>query len=326
MNVTITDSTDEFITTAPSNEPRAFQYPLTVQDEEDRHSSYLVFYAVQAQGGGLKNSSLDKRSLDSVSGKFKEETLCTIQLYMPAMNEQVQHNYDQNDGGFLQDMMVNMSAKPGADKSGLIASATRTAVDRLAVQAGSVGQQFNAQVSGQVLGSRSAAMYKSSQPRQQTFRFQLRPRNLAELKQVGYIMRAFLVYSAATHGGHVSLQDVIGEEWSSYAGDYANGGEGFSVVNVPPLWFCEERVKKGQVTNRYTPKFAFGPAAVTSVRFDKTPDQVTATFNRTSGDPIAVDMEITLTELRPQFAEYYKRLTKNLGQQDTGEFEFKSFL
>ena len=298
----------------------SYQYPLTIQNTA-AHSNYLVFYAVEATGVGLSNNSLEARSQASVTGKFKENTIAVIQLYMPNMVENISHNYDENEGGFIQDLMMNMSKKPGNDKlSDAAGSLATTVIDTIAVNAGKVGQAFNAQSSGKVLGGRTASMYKSSAPRSQNFMFQLRPRNLSELKQVGGILKTFMIHSAAKHDGSASFDALFGT-------DVASGGEGFSQLIVPPLWFAEERINKEATATslRHTPKFAFGPAAITNVRMNKTPDQVYESFAGTAGDPIAIDLEITMTELRPQFKAYYENLTAGLGKADSGDFFFGSF-
>ncbi len=72
-----------------------------------------------------------------------------------------------------------------------------------------------------------------------------------------------------------------------------------------------------------------GPAAITNIRMNKTPDQLYETFDQTAGDPVAIDLEITLTELRPNYSDYYEKLTKGLGKPEHashgGNAFFKSF-
>ena len=312
---------------------RAFQYPLTINGAEDRHPNYLVFYAVKPNSSstGLSSQDIDKRALAAVGGKFSEETISVIQMYMPNMVENVSHNYEDNDGGFIQDLVqnfnTNMSQGQGAVSSGVEATMDAV-VDKVTVEAKKLSQEYNAQISGNVLGSRSASMYKNTQLRQQTFIFQLRPRNLAELKQVGLIIREFLVNSAATNLGQANVgQTVIPD--NSVTGSVEVGGTigTYNKIEVPPLWFVEERINRAGTNsaNRYTPKFAIGPASITNVRVNKTPDQTYESFNRTAGDPIAIDLEITLQELRPVYADYWKALTSNLGGQDNGELFFGSY-
>lgn len=312
---------------------RAFQYPLTINGAEDRHPNYLIFYAVKPKSSatGLTSQDIDKRALAAVSGKFNEETICVIQMYMPNMVENISHSYEDNDGGFLQDLVqnfnTNMNQGKGVVNSGASA-VTDTVVDKVTVEAKKLSQDFNAQITGQVLGSRSASMFKNTQLRQQNFIFQFRPRNLAELKQVGLIIKEFMVNSSATNLGQANLSQTVIPD-NSVTGSVEVGGTigTYNKIEVPPLWFVEERINRAGTNsaNRYTPKFALGPASITNLRINKTPDQTYDSFDRTAGDPIAIDMEVTLQELRPVYSDYWKALTSNLGGADNGELFFGSY-
>ncbi|PML55306.1 baseplate tail-tube junction protein [Vibrio lentus] len=306
---------------------QAYQYPLTVEGETDRHSSYLVFYAVEALGtSDLMTQSIDKRSVGALSGEFKENetTLAVIQMYVPNMNESISHSYETTGTGIVDDFMMNYSKnkQPGESLSieSALSAGMDTAMDRINVGFEKLTQEYNQKSSGRVLGSRSAQLYKTSQPRQQTFNFQLRPRNVSELKHVGNILRTFMVYSSASRTTRNTLID--------------SKNQSYSALETPPLWFIEERFnqRKGEsvnAVNRYTPKFAMGPAAITNIRMNKTPDQLYETFDQTAGDPIAIDLEITLTELRPNYSDYYEKLAKGLGKPEHashgGNAFFKSF-
>ncbi len=306
---------------------QAYQYPLTVEGEIDRHSSYLVFYAVEALGtSDLMGQSIDKRSVGALSGEFKENetTLAVIQMYMPNMNESISHSYETTGTGIVDDFMLNYSKnrQPGESLSieSALSAGMDTAIDKINVGVEKITQEYNQKASGKILGSRSAQLYKTSQPRQQTFNFQLRPRNVSELKHVGNILKMFMVYSSASRTTRNTLID--------------NQNQSYSALETPPLWFVEERFnqRRGEgvnAVNRYTPKFAMGPAAITNIRMNKTPDQLYETFDQTAGDPIAIDLEITLTELRPNYSDYYEKLTKGLGKPEHashgGNAFFRSF-
>lgn len=297
---------------------QSFQYPLTIQNEEDRHTSYLVFYAVET--GNLLNKDIDERSIASIQGRYEEKTKAVIQLYMPNMVENIQHTYQTDEGGFIKDFVTNtpeLMNSPGmSDAMTIGGGLLSTIADKMIVKAAQVTGQYNAQITGNVLGGRSAQMYKNSAPRQQTFAFQLRPRNISELREVGQILKTFMIYSAATQKGAASFKDI-------------ETSMGYSVLEVPPLWFVEERINTmgGNSGIRHTPKFAMGPAAITNIRINKTPDQLYETFEGTAGDSVAIDLEITLTELRLVHSDYYRALTADLGseKQDSGKFMFESF-
>ncbi|EPW5499107.1 TPA: baseplate tail-tube junction protein [Vibrio vulnificus] len=336
MAVTVTDSGVAEIPKKAEPHENYIQFPSGLMS--DQHASSLMFYAVRAmpREGSLSNASLDERGIGAVTGRFNEQTICMINLPMTTHNENTSHAYDTNDGGFIQDLVTNydatMAGKSGFDVAAAGKSFIDTSIQAMSVQIDRAKQEYNAQVSGSVLGSRSAAMYKNSEPRQHTFRYQLRPKNLSELKQVGRILRDFQVYSAATNH---AVSSMIGGETDLSWGDKSLGtwggtitGDGLSRYNkleVPPLWFVEELIHDRDKL-RFTPKFAFGPAAIISVRIDKTPDQVYQTFKQSAGDPVAIDLEITMQELRPMYADYYKAVSSKLGQQDVGGLNFQSFV
>lgn len=307
---------------------QAYQYPLTMEGEADRHSSYLVFYAVEAMGmSDLTTQSLDKRAVGSLSGNFRdnETTLAVIQMYMPNMNENISHSYDTTGTGIVDDFMLNYNKNKqpgdGISAQSALKAGLDTAIDKINVGFEKITQEYSMKSSGKILGSRSAQLYRTSQPRQQTFNFQLRPRNVSELKHVGNILRTFMIYSSASKTTRTTLID--------------NQNQSYSALETPPLWFIEERYNQRagetgvNAATRYTPKFAMGPAAITNVRMNKTPDQLYETFDQTAGDPIAIDLEITLTELRPNYSDYYEQLTKGLGKPEHashgGNAFFKSF-
>ncbi|BES53064.1 hypothetical protein [Aeromonas phage phiWae14] len=336
---TIGDAAGTFIGSlfsSPSGESGilALQYPLAMKGNTDVHKNYLCMYCVDATGnGGMSNASIERRSMSSVKGKFNEKTLAVIQMYMPNLVQNISHDYGDNDGGFLQDMLMNfqgsMNDSAIETAKGLGMAFAKTAATQLAVNAGKVSQQYNAQISGKILGDRSANMYKNTGLRSQTFLFNLRPKNLAELKEVGQIIRSFLVNSAASLDKPTSVNDILDTigAGSMKTEVTAGGSESIQVLKVPPLWYLEERVnnQSAKAEIRYTPKFAMGPCALTNVRITNTPEQVYNTFDGTAGDPIAIDLELTFTELRPVFKKYWEELTKNLGGQDAGQFFFGSF-
>ncbi|OAJ92430.1 baseplate tail-tube junction protein [Vibrio bivalvicida] len=296
-----------------------FQYPLTL---DTRHPTKLMFYAVESKN--LLNASIDARANESVIGKFSEQTVAVIQTYMPSLNENISHGYNDSGGGFLNDLASNMpelAGETGFDKATELAGSILTTVmDKIKVAGAEAGGNFNAQKEGKILGGRSASMYSSTGLRTQVINLAFRPRNLSELKEVGKIISAFYIYSSSSVS-HEVVELSVGDI------DFDVTGNGFTALEVPPLWFLEERVNKidGDSKLRHTPKFAMGPCAITNVRTNKTPEQISQTFANTAGDPIAIDLEITFKELRPVHSQYWKNLTKNLGELDSGEIAFGSF-
>lgn len=312
----------------------AYQYPLTINGASDRHPSYLVFYAVKQETNGMATNTygggaIEKRGLEAVKGNFKENTVAVIQMYIPNMMDTLSHTYDMTESSFAKDMFnvlgtaMNSNASV-TEKAGEAATGMKDVmVSHVSKALGDKTGAFDAR-RGTVTANRNVQLYKSTGLRQCVFNFQLRPRNLAELKEVGRIINAFQVYSSATNTGAADLASVTA---TGMKGNGDVSDTGWNVIEVPPTWYIEERINRqdNQYNVRNIPKFAMGPAAVTSVRINKTPDQLYETFANTAGDPVSIDLEITVQELRPVYSDYWKRIGKSLGKTDSGDFFFGSF-
>lgn len=312
----------------------AYQYPLSITGAEDRHPSYLVFYAVKPRSegsiitSGMTAAALERKSDDKMTGTYKEDTACVIQMYMPNMMENMNHSYDSKDSNFFTELVAKFGkarASSGSTTEAIaetLGSAADLVINEVVIKGAKLANEYanTDQSLGVVLGDRAVKMYKSTDCRQQTFIFQLRPRNLAELKEVGNILIAFHTLSSASNLGDADLQKALGSR------DVTARTIGSAVLDIPHLWYIEERINKqsGNSASRYTPKFAMGPAVITNIRMNKTPDQIYETFSNTAGDPIAIDLEMTIQELRPTFANHWKALGDKLGQPDSGDFFFGS--
>lgn len=301
---------------------RVFTYPLNILDEET-HPSYLVMYFVKPNVSGLSTNSISNRASGSVRGQYNEDTISILQLYMPALTENISHNYDSESGGFVQDIMTNVgsaiSGKEGMEMaSSAMQAAAATSLETIKVQLAKKSQMFNPQVTGKVLSNRAATMYRGTSVRNQILNFQFNPTSEKELEQVGLIIKEFLVNSSAKNMGQASDEFLSGVKIDG-------GAIPYNVLQIPSQIMVEERINGNRDKKRYTPKFAFGPAAITNIRISKSPDQIVETFNDTAGDSCTIDVELTLTELRPIHADYWENLTKNIGKPDNGGFFFGSY-
>lgn len=289
-------------------------YPSSL--DSNIHDSYLVFYAVEpvSTSGGLSVKGVNSRQLDSVKGVFNEKMISVIQLYVPNMVETLNHSYDTNEANLMTDIM-NAVAPAVGDAANAISNGSSAGVGDAAMQAGKgmtgvivskaeelatrASMQANTQTTGQIMGDRNLILFKGTSPRTQTFTFYLTPRNKEELVSIANIIKTFYVYSSP---------DVVQ--------DFENISS--VLYKVPPLWYVEERTKNN-AGPRFTPKFQMGPAAITSIRMNKTPEQVYQTIAGTSGDAKTIEFEIQLTELRPTTAEYWRQAFKNLGKYTVDE-------
>lgn len=289
-------------------------YPSSL--DSNIHDSYLVFYAVEPvnTSGGLSIKGVNSRQLDSVKGVFNEKMISVIQLYIPNMVEQLNHSYDTNEANLMTDIL-NAVAPGVADAFSAVREGDAAGVGNAAMSAGRgvsgvaiskveelatrASMQANTQTTGNIMGDRNLVLFKGTAPRTQTFTFYLTPRNKDELVSIANIIKTFYVNSSPS-----VVQDF--ENISSV------------LYKVPPLWYVEERTKNN-AGPRFTPKFQMGPAAITSIRMNKTPEQIYQTISGTSGDAKTIEFEISLTELRPTTAEYWRNAFKNLGKYNVDE-------
>ncbi|AIA64959.1 putative baseplate tail tube cap [Cronobacter phage S13] len=289
-------------------------YPSSL--DSNIHDNYLVFYAVKpiSSGGNLTVRGVSDRALNSVKGKFSEEIISIIQLYMPNLTESLNHSYDSNESDFMQDVanaiapvmresISNIGNADGfVDKSGAIGGGVVNAGKAVGgVVMGKIDEytqkammEGNTQTRGQVFGDKNVVLYKGTNTRQQTFTFYLSPRNRDELVSIANIIKSFYINSSPR----------VKQDFDNISS---------IIYEVPPIWYVEERTKNSSGP-RFTPKFQMGPAVITGIRMNKTPEQVYQTLTGTAGDAKTIEFEIQLSEMRPTTAEYWEEAFKNLGK------------
>lgn len=285
-------------------------YPMTLNGtsyeyEENQHSSCLIFHAVRPmENGNLTGKSLKANQDSFLGAPAMTGSLAMIQMNMPAMVESLSHSYAESDTSVLNDLVESIGEAmklPGSlgEKMGhgMKHGGVRLA-DRVAQSVANSSQIV--METGQIHKQRSALLYGGTSLRTHTFAYNLRPRNIPEIKAIGDIIYTFRKYSAGTRG-------VMSEQVKQFLSENNVDRALFGTVNAPPIWFVEERLNN---TNqpRYIDKFMFGPAAITNVSINKTPDQLYQTIAGTSGDPIEVVMEITMQEMIPTYSDYWETL------------------
>jgi len=293
----------------------SLKYPLTMGAKErgadsSRHASTLVFYAVRS--GGMKQRNLNARAVNFSMRKFDaEETIAVVQLPMVNLNENIQNNIGSTDTDFMMELIGNMvgafqgSSGGTVDKAAAATEAAmRTTSSEIKANITKKLGAYNAQMGGnKVLGNRQAELFKGTALRTQTYLFPLRPRNLAELKEVGRIIATFQSLSVGEYQGETG----------------SDGTGGFSVYKMPPLWYVEEKSSDTGAI-RYTPKHAMGPCTIQSVRISKDPNQLIESFAGTAGDPVAIDIEITVQEVVPVHKKFFDNVNSTLGSAQSTDF------
>lgn len=269
-----------------------FAYPKSIESNS-AHTSYLIFSIVKPEGyNSLNDQSLRGQQKSYLKNPASMKRLGMIRLYMPAIAESLNHEYAKSDTSLLSDIAKIYLEAEGDGAGEKLANSAGPAMNRAAdvLQQMVLNNPTSVQATGQIHGQRQTLLYGGTSMRTQTFTFQLRPRNMAELKEIGEIVHMFRKYSSGSHG-------------SSVIADAANV-DSIGTIDVPPVWFIEERLKS-QLKPRYTDMFFMGPCAVTSVRVNKTPDQVQQTLANTAGDPVAIELEITVQEMVPVYSDFW---------------------
>jgi hypothetical protein len=255
-------------------------------------------------GAGSVLTAIDQwvKFKSTVEGSTKQyfqgtTTDTTINLYMPNLLVNTQHEYNDstiawakgitdgvnatiagyNDGGkgidgagnALGELIKTMGASLGKNVTSLFDSATGGAL---------------AQTTGNVVNPKATTVYKGTALRTQTFTFQFKPSNESEVKNVHEIIKRFRGFSSPSITSSGNLDSTGAERRSDF-------------LKIPHFWFLQEfaaDTKAGRVDPSRA-LFRFGPAVLTNVRTNYTPDQYWVLFK--SGDPVYVELELTFSEL-----------------------------
>jgi hypothetical protein len=285
----------------------AISYPQDVETSRS-NTSFLSFYAVQPfsyfemhgeKDGNAKTvaDSWKRFKTESLAKEFDgEKTDSIIHLYMPNLLVNTAHEYNDTAMSWAKNITdaVDATVKgyndngKGIDGAGvgleeLVKSGLGTLQKNvLSLFDKAAGGAFE-QATGNVVNPKATTLYKGTALRTQTFTFQFKPSNLQEVAVTHEIIKRFRGFSSASiTAGNVGFSAV---------------GKKSDFLKIPHFWYLEEKLantKAGYATpNRDL--FKFGPAVLTNVRTNYTPDQYWIMFK--SGDPVNVEMELSFTEL-----------------------------
>lgn len=247
----------------PSNSRGIWKYPATLQTPQ--HTSRLVFTATNAVGGDEPDSGRAKAFGNWKHMKFRD--IGSVFMYMPKIQQSYTQNYSDDGRGLLWQMWNQIQANGGMGNligdAGAAALKTATAQGLNTVAPGIV-RDFSQTVKNQHMSSH----FTGTALRQQKFDFELRPRNMDELVQIAGLLQFFKANSATS----LSAGDTMG---------------------TPSRWIIEELCVDRAA--RVIEPFRFGPAYLTNVQIDKTPDGAWKTFS--SGDPIAINLTLEFMEI-----------------------------
>ncbi|OBS98258.1 hypothetical protein A9259_07315 [Vibrio cyclitrophicus] len=257
----------------------------------------------------MRSSFTAQTKESEAATKIPQELMATIALYAPNIVEEVSHEFDKTSTSVMSDFLADMAQVAGSDsvqqgvekgkkaaKTGV--GATVAQIQRSFIQKSAAGQLK--QDSKVLADNVAVSAYKGTAQRSQTVVYIFNPKSLGELKEVGNIIKTFYKLSLPVKG---AIDNVVGFEGNTAAMDgfkkYA------TMLKTPPVWMIEEVTDSS--APRYTPRFVFGPAGITNVKLNRTPDQYWRTFRETAGDSSGIELEITFTELIPLDRAMYLR-------------------
>lgn len=306
------------------DEQQNFVYPSNLMSS-NAHNSFFVFRAYelntstrQYYGDMRKSFTSSSSSTSNTSSTSSEaptnELKAVIALNSPLLQEELSHDFGEHSTSVVADFARNMMNVKGGDTLGeTIGNAVGTAKSAGLQGAGGIVAQAQRGAVGSTGGSAnqlaknstvladyaSITAFKGTALRTQTVTYRFNPTSLDELKTVGGIIRTFYRLSLPSRSSLSLPVEVDNRDFQQGYAKYA------TLLKTPPVWMIEEVSDDPNATYRYTPRFVFGPAGITSVRLNRTPDQYWKTFAKSAGDPASIEMEVTFTELIPMDRQVY---------------------
>lgn len=299
--------------------PKSLTYPHDLKSSNN-HSNFMMFRAIEldsttkAYYGNMRTNFTSQSTTKAASegGKLDSNILTTIALYAPNMVEEITHEFDKYGTTPLAEFASAAFGAAGQVAQGNVgegvAGGKAAGLEFAGATVANTERGLMSKARAQALSSGSIVLkdnvsvnaFKSTALRSQTFLYTFMPKSLDELKEVGNIIKAFWGYSLATPTSATKIPSFGEENFDRGVAKYSGA------YKTPPVWMIEE-VSDMTNVQRYTPRFIFGPAGITSVKLNRTPDQYWRTFVGTAGDSSAIEMEVTFTELIPMNRNIYER-------------------
>lgn len=266
------------------------EYPSGLSDPKSPHDSYLIFSIMEARKNYTYRSLKAHRDA-YVSNPIQHQPVEYIKLYMPSLTESVSHSYGDSQSSMIADFAGSIVGGAG------VWQALKDTAGAKALQEIQNSKAAN-QYSGQIQKQQNVSLYKGTNLREQTFKFDLIARDATELKNINQIIHLFRTYGSAT---------VVKTTGGS------TGALG--TVNVPPVWYVEERLRGDYELSRTIQPFFFGGAVITAVNVDKTPEQIYQSVAGTAGDPIHIKLEVKMKELIATDSAYWNTQKLHQGRR-----------
>jgi len=353
----VAEETEAALTGGSKAAPKTLlSFPSNLKETETLYKNCLHFSCVNpiVTASGIQSMADSYRQAalansKNAQAKPKQEHLLDIYLYKPLMTTKLSHTYEPVKESMLADIMKGLqgafnetkadkaAAKPGevgmvrSAVGDTVADASQATWDSIRGTAAGVGTSIQGktaklineatasgvqQTTGRAYITPSAAMYKGTTTRTQAFNFKFNPRNKNDLEEMAQIIYNFHYFSLPTWT-KPSTRFFAGIQGFDEAAYKAYGS---TYYEVPKLWYINEMFGSTDSKNakRWTPRFIFGPAAITNIEYNMTPDEFSKTLKNTASDPAAVDISITFTELIPLDSQMYDAQNTNTEVHNLG--------
>ena len=314
-------------------------FPSSLKENETLFKNCLHFSCVnfRTTGGGQSQAQTYRNLALANSAQVKptSENLLDIYLYKPLMTTKLTHMYEGVSSSIIAEMYKGwvgaLDSLSSATENPSKVTETRDTGDKILGALAGLGTSLQSkfaslinestasalqQTSGQVYTTPSASMYKGTNVRTQAFNFKFNPRNKNDLEEMAQIIYNFHYFSLPTWSkpNERALKYIQSLDESIYK------TAGATYYDTPKLWFINEMFgsTEGKNAKRWTPRFIFGPAAITNIEYNMTPDEFSKTLKNTAADPASVDMSITFTELIPMDSQMYNAQNANTEVHNIG--------
>ncbi|MFG0903428.1 baseplate tail-tube junction protein [Photobacterium damselae] len=252
-----------------------------------QHTSYLIFTVLNfdSKGNSAERQQGLRRTVTKAIADGSWSSICHIALPMPeTLIDKQSYDYGTPNSSLMAEL-GGMFLKDGLS-SEMMKVAAQRGIERMTNNA------TGTQLTGQASMQNKIALFKGARLREHTFKYLMRPKNEQDLKAIHEIVHAFKYYSSPTSSKSIvetAADEVIEEKNTSIQGQIRG-----SIVKVPKTWSVHERLL-GDMPRSSSP-FVLYPAVVTDVSIDLTPNQQYQIVSGTAGDPIEIELSITMRE------------------------------
>jgi len=319
---TTTTTTTTSDTTTLQSTPTFLSFPDNIKNQAKLTRNCLHFACVNPilkTNGTAMASSYRSGAINFSSAKMEatEKNLLDIYMYKPVLQTSLKHSYEAVEPSMIDNIMsammgalapspasnnaADVKTVSGGEAQGVGETVLKSVQGAIQKTAYEMANTSKAQTEGRMLITPQAQMYKGTTARVQNFTFKMTPRNRNDLIAMANIIYHFHYFSLPTRlSPSASGQDSMASEFGAY------------MYNVPKLWYIREMFGSGagDINKRYTPRFVFGPAAITAIDYNMTPESYSKTLKGTAGDPNSIELSVTFTELVPLDSQMYDAQNK----------------